>query len=56
MKFKNPRLIFVWSDQRRDKPKAICPFNFFKDGGIIKYVEYEQIKMIKLQIRTRTCS
>ena len=23
-----------WTDGRTDKPKAICPFNFFKVGGI----------------------
>ena len=34
MKFKNSRLIFVLTDRRTDKPKAICPFNFFKVSGI----------------------
>ena len=38
MKFQNRDLIFVTeaqTDRRKDKPKAICPFNFFKVGGII---------------------
>ena len=41
MKFQNCNLIFVldthmdrWMDGRIDKPKATCPFNFFKLGGI----------------------
>ena len=39
MKFQNCNLFFVTDAQtegRTDKPKTICPFNFFKVGGIIK--------------------
>ena len=35
-----PYLKFVMdgrTDARMDKPKAICPFNFFKVGGIITF-------------------
>ena len=38
MKFQNPILNLLrtegWTDGRTDKSKAICPFNFFKVGGI----------------------
>ena len=38
MKFQNPFLNFErregHTDARTDKPKAICPFNFFKVRGI----------------------
>ena len=45
MKFQNPIVNFEWpvrrKDERTDKPKAICPFNFFKVGGIKnKFVVY----------------
>ena len=39
MKFQNCSLIFVrgaHTDGRTDKPKAICPLNFFKVGGITR--------------------
>ena len=36
MKFQNPILKFARKDGQTDKPKAICPFNFSKDGGITK--------------------
>ena len=40
MKFQNPILKFVQTDGQKDgqrnKPKAICPFNFSKVGGIKK--------------------
>ena len=35
MKFQNPILNLEWTEGRTEKPKAICPFNFFKVGGII---------------------
>ena len=34
MKFQNHILNIERTDTRRDKPKAICPFDFFKVGGI----------------------
>ena len=34
MKFKNPILNLYWTEGRMEKPKAICPLNFFKVGGI----------------------
>ena len=34
MKFQNCSLINFVTDARTDKPKAICPFNFSKVGGI----------------------
>ena len=34
MKCKNPNLIFLYG--QIDPPKAICPLNFFKVGGITK--------------------
>ena len=35
MKFQNPILNLQWMHARTDKPKAICPFNFFKVVGIM---------------------
>ena len=34
MKFQNCILINFVTDARTDEPKAICPFNFPKVGGI----------------------
>ena len=34
MKFQNPILIFEGKDAWTDEPKVICPFNYFKVGGI----------------------
>ena len=36
MKFQNCILINFVTDARTDKPKAICPFNVSKVGGIKK--------------------
>ena len=34
-------------------PKAICPINFFKVGGIIKWNNYEEAKTRTRQNRSR---
>ena len=34
MKFQKPCLNFERTHERKDKPKAICPINFSKVGGI----------------------
>ena len=38
MKFQNCILMNFVTDTWTDKPKAICPFNFFRVGGIIKVI------------------
>ena len=46
MKFQNPTIhhskvngrTHTQTDRQTDKPKAICPSNFFKVGGIINIV------------------
>ena len=44
MKFQNPILKFIWTDM----PKAICPFNFSKVGGIITCLVLDCIDSISL--------
>ena len=45
MKFQNPSIhhskvnTHTQTDTQTDKPKAICPSNFFKVGGIKKVIE-----------------
>ena len=48
MKFQNCILINFEQthgrkDARTDKPKAICPFNFSKVRGIIKYLKEHEV-------------
>ena len=43
MTFQNCILIYFVVDARTDKPKAICPLNFSKVGGIkMKVLELSQ--------------
>ena len=53
MKFQNPTIhhskVNTHTDTQTDKPKAICPSNFFKVGGIKIFTGFQVIE------RTQNC-
>ena len=51
MKFQNCILINFVTDARTDKPKAICPFNFSKVGGIKRFWQAVHCTQIKCNCR-----
>ena len=57
MKFQNCILINFVTDEKTDKPEAICPFNFSKVGGIKKlksadnnHDKYPSMQCVKTQL------